>query len=325
MKLYKYASPRTVDKIFRRDGAVYLKASRPKEFNDPFELFLTLRTAGVAPEVLAFYQDVVGAVPQWPTVCFSKRPDVIPMWAHYGQECSGFAVEVEEELLTKTFPDIRAEDVSYSSDPTTIDIGLVQHAAMTCKPRHSYSVQSAAVSAAYFTKNAVWNYELERRVVLNSMATVSIGGHTLLRLPEKSVTALISGPRANMRFRRRLEAIADALGAACFQLHIPRNSTSAFFTSGAGETFTFDGSALALTHDTCIECGEPLQDDSNETCAWCSISEAHRVDAARTNPLRMLANLGMLEEYVEGMRRIADEAPRGQSLNTSRPPSPQDS
>ena len=304
MKLYKYASARTVDKIFRRDGAVYLKASRPKDFNDPFELFLTLRTAGVEPEVLAFYQDVVGAVPQWPTICFTKRPDVIPMWAHYGQECSGFAVEVDEELLTKTFPEIRAEDVSYSLDPTTIDIGLVQNAAMTCKPRHSYFVQSAAVSAAYFTKNAVWNYEVERRVVLNSTATVSIARHTLLRLSEKSVTALIAGPRANTRFRRRLKVMADSLGAAYFQLHIPRNSTTAFFTSGAGETFTFDGTTLALREDTCIECGEPLQDDSNETCAWCSISEAHRLDAARSNPLRMLSGLGMLEEYVEGMRRI---------------------
>ena len=313
MKPYKYASPEALGKIFRRNGVVYLKASRPKDFNDPFELFLTLKTAGVQPEVLAFYQDVVGAVPQWPTVCFSKRPDVIPMWAHYGSECSGFALEVEEELLTKTFPEIRADDVSYSSDPTTIDVGLVQHAAMTCKPRHSYFVQSAALSAAYFTKNAVWNYEVERRVVLNSTDTISIGGHTLLRLPEKSITAVIAGPRANVRFRRRLEVIANRLGAAYFQLHIPRNSITPFFTGSAAETFAFDGAALMRIDHTCIECGEPLQDDSTETCTWCCISEAHRLDAARSNPLRLLANLDMLEEYVRGMRRIADEGQQRQS------------
>jgi hypothetical protein len=307
MKLYKYASPGIVDKIFRRNGGVYLKASLPKDFNDPFELFLTLKTAGVAPEVLAFYQEVVGNVPQWPTVCFSKRPDVIPMWAHYGHECSGFAVQVDEEVLTEAFPDIRADDVSYSSEPTTIDIGLVQHAAMTCKPRHSYFVQSAALSAAYFTKNAVWNYEAERRVVLNSTNTTSIDGDRLLRLPKKSVTGIIIGPRANAGLRQRLEGISDRLGVGYLQLHIPRNSISPFFTSRTGETFTFDGASLTPAGHTCIECGEPVEDDSTETCAWCDISEAHRLDAARSNPLRMLANFGMLEDYVRGIRRIADE------------------
>lgn len=39
--IYKYLGPEMIDKVFQTDG-VTLRCSLPKDFNDPYELFLTL-------------------------------------------------------------------------------------------------------------------------------------------------------------------------------------------------------------------------------------------------------------------------------------------
>jgi hypothetical protein len=72
MKLYKYSPPDVFTKMFRRKGFVGLKCDLPKNYNDPFELFLSL-DANV--EDIAYYMEILGEIPQMPTSCFSKRPD----------------------------------------------------------------------------------------------------------------------------------------------------------------------------------------------------------------------------------------------------------
>jgi len=93
--LYKYIGPATLDKVFSELGHFTMKCSLPKNFNDPYELFLTLDFRE-RPEALAYYADVVGDLPQIPTTCFSRSPDVVPMWAHYAQNLEGFAIELDE-------------------------------------------------------------------------------------------------------------------------------------------------------------------------------------------------------------------------------------
>ena len=96
-KLYKYLAPGLADKALTQSGAM-LKFSMPTEFNDPFELFLTVDHDS-PPATLAFYEEVIGDIELLPTTCFSRRPDVVPMWAHYGQNGRGFAIEVDEDGL----------------------------------------------------------------------------------------------------------------------------------------------------------------------------------------------------------------------------------
>src|SRR5712671_7350372 len=103
-KLYKYLPSEHFCKVFPSNPIVRLKASRPQDFNDPYELFLTIETKGVDPKLLAYYQEIVGSVPQWPTICFSARPDVVPMWAHYARDCSGIVIECDKRNILKAFP-----------------------------------------------------------------------------------------------------------------------------------------------------------------------------------------------------------------------------
>src|SRR6202051_1411211 len=100
-----------IDKVFQLDS-VTLKCSLPKDFNDPYELFLTI-DFNQEPDLLAFYADAIGEIPQSPTTCFSRSPAVIPMWAHYAQNHEGFVIEVSEEKLCEMLPEIACGDVSY--------------------------------------------------------------------------------------------------------------------------------------------------------------------------------------------------------------------
>ena len=97
-KIYKYIGPEHIDKVFHSSDVVTLKCSLPKEFNDPYELFLTI-DFNERPDALAYYADAIGELPQLPTTCFSRSPVVIPMWAHYAQNHQGFAVEFSEDGL----------------------------------------------------------------------------------------------------------------------------------------------------------------------------------------------------------------------------------
>ncbi len=91
-KIYKYIGPDGIEKVFHSANVGTLKCSLPKEFNDPYELFLTINF-NERPDALAFYADAIGELPQFPTTCFSRSPIVLPMWAHYARNLEGFAVD----------------------------------------------------------------------------------------------------------------------------------------------------------------------------------------------------------------------------------------
>jgi hypothetical protein len=307
-KLYKYLGPDLLGKVLPPGNATYLKASRPKEFNDPYELFLTLKAKGLDPEVLAFYQETVGELPQWPTLCFSKRPDVVPMWAHYARECSGFVVEIDEDLLLKTCPDATVEDITYGSDPATIDSGMVAHALATSKPRHTYFLQRAAIAAAYFAKSSVWGYEAERRVVVGDNRVMTSATHMLLRLPAECVTAVIAGPQSSSSLVRAIKKVCTRIGCRYFRMHIARSAMRPYFSDSTKQSVVFDDEQLSAAKNSCADCREPIDDDDEEKCPWCSITESHRMHAARYNPMRRLAHYGLLDQYLADVGRIGTKA-----------------
>jgi hypothetical protein len=99
-----YVGATYLAKVFASKDHVTLKCSHPKDFSDPYELFLTMGF-NQDPEALAFYSEVVGQLPQLPTTCFSRSPIVIPMWAHYAQNLQGFVIEFDEDLVAQLFPE----------------------------------------------------------------------------------------------------------------------------------------------------------------------------------------------------------------------------
>ena len=136
-KIYKYIGPKILELATARDEFFGLKCSYPKDYNDPYELFLSIDT-NLDPQLLAFYKESVGEIPQYPTTCFSKSPVVVPMWAHYGHSSKGFVIEVDEDKLRDYFDDISIEDVDYSDSADEEIASCLTHAFATMKPRHTF-------------------------------------------------------------------------------------------------------------------------------------------------------------------------------------------
>ena len=73
MKLYKYLNPQVVDNVFIKDGHIGLKCDFPMNYNDPFELFVTIKSEEVGDsDYIAYFYEILGEIPQLPTTCFSK-------------------------------------------------------------------------------------------------------------------------------------------------------------------------------------------------------------------------------------------------------------
>lgn len=134
-KIYKYVCCSYLHKVIGLPGQVTLKCSCPKNFNDPYELFLTIDFKE-QPDVLAFYKDLIGNLPQLPTTCFSRSPIVIPMWAHYAQNTEGFAIEFDETALAQSFPESGFGDVDYRDTADDNLTNLLYRAFEIGKPRY---------------------------------------------------------------------------------------------------------------------------------------------------------------------------------------------
>lgn len=300
-KIYKYAGPNSFDRIFASEVSATLKCSLPSDFNDPYELFLTLNF-DEKPDALAFYAEVIGSLPQLPTTCFSKSPMVIPMWAHYAQTLSGFAVEFDEKIISSDMPDIEFSDVHYQDAPDAGLTDMLYRASVIGKPRYLYWLQSAVLRAAYFTKLTCWSYEKERRLVLNSGDARVENNILLLDLPLESVTSLIAGPRASPETVMQLQAKAEELGCSFYQLKIGRSTPVPYLVAKEGLASIFDDSSIILSRLNCNTCGEPIAKPGK--CPWCEIDDSHREDAAHRNVFRTYQHYGILDEYIKNVQAI---------------------
>jgi len=285
MKLYKYVPPGVVPKMFGDGETVLLKCSPPSEFNDPYELFLTV-DFNIDPMLLAFYADLAGEIVQTPTACFSRAPDVVPMWAHYGSEGRGAVIEFDEGCVRAAYPDVRFGDIEYRDDADPALTAALRHAAGTLKFRHAHQLQTAVLWAAYFTKSSVWSYERERRVVVPNGRYLQPGeGGRFLVIPRGCVTGLIVGPRASREVRDLLSLRAAEMGCAYYETVIGRLTTRPYYESATGP-YVFDGDLLVEAEHVCQGCGEPLG-GAGDRCSWCSIGDVEREAAAADNPLRL--------------------------------------
>lgn len=303
MKLYKYLGPDIINKVFHSNEHASFKCSYPKNFNDPYELFLTL-DFNVEPEVLAFYSDVIGEIPQLPTTCFSQSPSVVPMWSHYAQNLEGFIIEVDEEKLAAHFPESTLGIVHYQDKPDDSIKGDLYRAHGTAKGRHIYLLHQEVMSAAYFTKSTCWSYELERRMVMTPTEARENDGLILIDIPVECISAIICGPRANAETKRILHEKAESINCSFFIMKIGRSSSVPFFTDFEGNPYTFEDGALSASEIYCESCNEPLNMEA-EMCSWCMIDESHKIAAAERNTYRMYAHYGLLEPYLDSMDKVS--------------------
>jgi len=307
--IYKYIGPEHLDKVFQSPDLVTLKCSLPKDFNDPYELFLTIDFNERA-DALAYYADAIGELPQRPTTCFSLSPTVIPMWAHYAQNHTGFVLEFCEEKLTKSFPESGFGDVDYMDTPKEDLTDMLYRAYEIGKPRYTYFLQNGVFSAAYYTKASCWSYEQERRMIVRDAETRKVDQLTLIDVPSECVSSIICGSRATEQTKQALMEKALEIDCQYLELRIGRSSATPYFVNADGLPLSFGGSEIALNHQHCEECKEPLP-HAAEHCSWCQIDDALRENAASRNPYRLLSHHGMLQSYIADMDAIGEKHRKG--------------
>jgi len=300
--IYKYVGLTSLEKVIASDEHVTLKCTYPKDFNDPYELFLTINF-NEEPDDLAFYSDAIGTLTQLPTTCFSLSPAVVPMWAHYTQNHEGFVIDFDEEKLADTFPESCFGDVDYLDNTSPGLTEMLYQASRIGKPRYVYFLRKWVFSAAYFTKTKAWSYEQERRMVVQESETRRVNDIILMDVPKDCVKSLIAGPRASQETVDAVRKKAHDLGCAYFQLQIGRSSAAPFFIDSAGNPFIFDGKNIVASSQYCSSCREPISVQAKE-CSWCQIEDSHMLAAAHRNPYRMYHSYGLLDSYIQAMDNV---------------------
>lgn len=306
--LYKYMGPDIADKFLLTDNKCSLKLSYLKDYNDPFEFFLTI-DYNQEPQILAYYQEIISMVTERPVTCFSKSPLITPMWAHYASNSQGFVVEINEDRLKKWLQEQEAAesfgDIDYQDTPHNHMQDMLQRAYVLCKPRHVGFLWQAVASAAYYTKQNCWSYEQERRLITSEKISNKINENlSLLYFPAELVSSIIVGAKSSLETKNRLREISDKIGCRYFEKRIGRSSTSPYLLDRDNNTYTFDGSDIILHANRCVSCLEPKYNAQSKQCAWCSITDNHEKDAGHRNSFRMLDRAGILENYLKTFLEI---------------------
>jgi len=301
-KLYKYMGANILKLALSKDNTCSFKCSYPKDFNDPYELFLTLDFQQ-DPDMLATYNDTIGDMPQLPTTCFSKSPSVIPMWAHYGHNHRGVVVEVDEERVLENIPDINFGDVDYMDGPGDSLADMLARAARIGKPRYHFLLQQGVFSAAYYTKHSCWSYEQERRLVAQGNLVTKVNDIMLIDLPIDCITTLIVGLSASNETKDSIRTLSEDIDANYLEMRIGKATSIPYYVNSNGVRFHFDAGDIKQCANTCEDCGEPITSES-DLCSWCSITENDEYDAASRNPLRILQQSGGLEGYYKAMLEV---------------------
>lgn len=301
-KIYKYFSSDVMDLVFQKEGFCGVKCSLPKDYNDPYELFLGMDLDTPADQ-LAFYNDIISEIPQSPTTCFSKSPIVSPMWAHYANNHSGFVLEFDLDELQKHFEGNPIWDVTYRVAPHESLKKTLQRAYVLKKPRYAYELQQRIFIESYFTKFNDWKYEQECRFVDIKKVTEKVAGNDILYIPHDFISAIIIGSKFPKEKIQLSKEIAEESGSAWYELLIGKSHPKPYLRNEFEKFFTFTDENISVTNSTCDNCSEPLLID-NLLCPWCSITEEHEEDAARSNPFRMLQSMGRLDSYMKSMSKI---------------------
>lgn len=293
MLLFKYVSPDATARVFERANELSIRFGLPKSYNDPYELFLELDPPLGDQKQRAFYNYFLGKVVEVPVACFSRRPDSVVMWAHYGREGAGICLAFDEDALVDQFPIAYVGDVTYSDTPPKVPSGLVTHAFTTGKGRHTLRLLAIGHRAAYFTKRTDWQYEAERRVVVSPDAVENRGGVLLGKVTPEALRHIILGPRADAAVKKLCQERARDWAIPLTELRIGSRTFSPFFTGPDMPAWTWSDARFKRVGDACGVCGEPAKLWRSGKCQWCSISKKAKESAPKRSAITMYLSLGI--------------------------------
>jgi hypothetical protein len=293
MLIFKYVSPDAVSKVFEQTDKLLIRFGLPRDYNDPYELFLQPSPPIEAEEVRAFYLFFLGELAQAPVACFSKRPESLVMWAHYGREGAGMCLGFDEDRLVNEFPLAYVADISYSDGPATVAAGLVEFAYETAKRRHTLALIETAQRAAYFTKRSDWAYESERRIVVPPNAVEEHTGVLVGKVGPEALRYIVVGPAMGPDLRELCESRAKRWHVPVIRLRVGTRTFAPFFSGDKMSAGVWSGSGFQEIVEVCDKCGEPSDHLESGECSWCVITEDAQRAAGNRSLLAATLALGI--------------------------------
>jgi DUF2971 family protein len=293
--LCKYLSPDGMLASLRDDEQVSVKFALPDTYNDPFELFLD-RDQTATPEEAAFFDRYLGEIPNLPVTCFSTIADSPVMWAHYGQNRTGGCLVFDEVKFCDCFGLVGIGDVKYVDRFPIEHLGDLDYAMNTGKARHMRSALNSAYHQAYFTKSNAWNYEHERRVVMNLNEVIEQDNMLLASVSASALDCIILGGDCNDEVKSVSEKFAAHNSKPIYRLQFSRKVHHPYFVrSESSEIFKWGPSGMIPVGVSCATCGEPVLDteEENEDCPWCRLTDGRRSDAGVVNMYGLLRQLNI--------------------------------
>ena len=292
MLLFKYLSPDGAQQSLSKKGLLHLKFGLPSNYNDPYELFLQTNKPLELETQRAFYEFFLGEIPQMPVTCFSKRPDSVVMWAHYGREMTGICLGFDEYALTQKFPVAYIDDVQYSDQPAQIGASLVDFVFNTGKRRHALQLLRIAHKAAYFVKRADWSYEAERRLVVSTTDVKQRNGALIASLDSAALRYIIIAKHTDASLRRLCQRRARQLGIPLLEFRTERRTFTPLFVAADNSVFEWNSTEFRECSNICEHCQEPSDLERGGICAWCAIGEEDKVSAGSGNMLTASVGIG---------------------------------
>jgi hypothetical protein len=271
MLLFKYVSNKSAKSALRTEGQFSLRFNLPKNYNDPYELFLNTDKPLETHEEISFYECFLRQLPEEAVSCFSKRPESVVMWAHYCDEGTGICLGIDETNLVNQFEQAFIDDVEYTAEPAMVSAYAVKYAVTTKKNRHTEQLMRMAMRAAYFRKRDDWSYEHERRLIVSQNVVPEIDGRMIATFPATCLRFIIVGPKADSALVEHVVDWAVRSDISVLRMHYSRKRYQPFFTSDTNSFEWRDGEFVSPEF-RCDKCMEPIAQDAR-VCEWCHVSD----------------------------------------------------
>ena len=162
----------------------------------------------IALETFALARKMPGNI--FKTTCLSENSKSILMWSHYAQQHEGFCIEYDfNNAIESNFPTDRLVKVFYSDSMPKLNVqSLVQAIRKKFDPEYVKDpsitkLTSETCLEAIITKNTVWQYEEEWRIVLDNFSDIQID-----KIPY--ATKIIMGINISEKNKASLLEIANA-------------------------------------------------------------------------------------------------------------------
>lgn len=299
--IYKYFSADVFEYVFKDNENIHLKCSLPKDYNDPYELFLGIDLSADT-DCLATYKASLGEIPQFYTSCFSSSGSSSPMWAHYAKNHTGFVVEFDIDKIREYLPNSRIQEVSYRDTPDESILGHLQRASVTGKARHTMWMMDAIIHHAYFTKQTCWSYEREQRLVgINKHVKDSI-----ISINNNTIRSIISGKNATELFDKNASSLASKIGTRFLKSNVGKSYPWPFFRDENNTSYIEIENSISRSQYNCEKCNEPSIQPV-EKCVWCNISDSDLANASYRSMLSAIDRMGGLDDYIRQFRAIGEK------------------